>query len=218
VNKYNYPRLFEDGSFDMKLRLKSSAIKRLVLSESPLSTIDIDALRSTIAAHIKHIQEYHIFVPQHFGVDCGMLLYIYASLPVLPTLMLLSPAPTPSSISLLNGLGPTAAIEAAELTLLRPAFPVSFSLSLASIAAFLLRPTKLSCLVNGFGTSSSSLSLQPNPVVGPIPPRRSLPSRWRTRRRVVSRSPLDKPDLVMFDAVETFEVLEAAEYVYASNV
>jgi hypothetical protein len=167
---YNYPRLFKNGSFATKLRPKSSAIKRLVLSESPLSTIDIDALKSTIAAHIMHIQEHHIFVPQHFGVDYGMLLYICASLPVLPTLMLLSPAPTPSSISLLNGLGLTAAIEATELALLRPSFSVFFSLSLASTAAFLLRPAELSCHVNGFGASSCSLLLQPNHVVGPIPP------------------------------------------------
>jgi hypothetical protein len=178
----------------------------------------MDALRFTIVAHDIHIQEHHIFVPQHFGVDCGMLLSIHPSLPVLPTLVLLSPAPTPSSISLLNGLGPTAAIEAAELTLLRPAFPVSFSLSLASIAAFLLRPAELSCLVNGFGAPSSSLLLQPIPVVGPIPPWRSLSSRWRTRRWVVSPSSLDKLDLVMFNAVETFEIIEAAECVDTSDV
>lgn len=35
--------------------------------------------------------------------------------------------------------------------------------------------------VNGDGASSSSLSLQPRPVVSPIPPRNSFPSRWRTR-------------------------------------
>jgi hypothetical protein len=40
---YNYPRLFENGSFATKLRLKSSATKRLVLSESLLSATDIDA-------------------------------------------------------------------------------------------------------------------------------------------------------------------------------
>lgn len=46
------------------------------------------------------------------------------------------------------------------------------------------------CLVKGDGASSSSLSLHPRPVVSPRPPRRSRPSRWRTRRRVVSRSSL----------------------------
>jgi hypothetical protein len=98
-------------------------------------------------------------VPQHFGVDYGMLLPIYPSLLVLPTLMMLSLAPTPSSIFLLNGLGLTAAFEDTELTQLRPSFSISFSLSLASTAAFLLRPTELSCLVNGFGASSSPLLL-----------------------------------------------------------
>jgi hypothetical protein len=38
------------------------------------------------------------------------------------------------------------------------------------------------------------------------------------RRRVVSRSPLDKPDLVMFNAVETFEVIEGTECTDASDV
>jgi hypothetical protein len=171
-----------------------------------------------MTAHTMHIQEHYIFVSQHFGVDCGMLLPTYPSLPVIPTLMIHSLAPTPSSISLLNGLCLTTAIEATELARLRPSFPVSFSLSLTSTAAFLLSPTILSRLVNGFEASSSSLSLQSNPVVGLSPPRRSLPSRWRTRRRVVSRSPLDKLDLVMFNAVEMFEVIEAAECVDASDV
>jgi hypothetical protein len=44
--------------------------------------------------------------------------------------------------------------------------------------------------------------------------RRSLPS----RRRVVSRSSLYRPDLIMFDAVETFEDIEAAEYANVSVV
>jgi hypothetical protein len=158
----------------MKLRLKSSAIKRLVLSESPLSATDSDALRSTIAAHIVHIQEHHIFVPQHLGVDRGILLSIYSSLPVIPTLVMLSLAPTPSSISLLNGVVLTATIDATELARLRPSFSAFSPISLASFAAFLLPPTQLSYLVNGLGASSSSLSLQPNPVVGPIPPRRCL--------------------------------------------
>jgi hypothetical protein len=78
-----------------------------------------------------HIQEHYIFVPQHIGVDYAMLLRIYPSLPVLPTLMILSLAAAPSSISLLNGLGLTAAFEDAELTLPRPSFSVSFSLSQA---------------------------------------------------------------------------------------
>jgi hypothetical protein len=140
------------------------------------------------------------------------------TLPTLPTLMMLSLAPARSSTSLLNGLGLTATIEVTELALLSPCLSASFSLSLASLAAFFLRPTELNCLVNGLGASSSSLSLHPRPVVSPIPPRRSLPSRWRTRRRVVSRSSLYKPDLVMLDAVETFEVIEAAEYADASDV
>jgi hypothetical protein len=106
-----------------------------------------------------HIQEHHMFMPQHFVVDCEMLLPIYPSLPVLLMLMILSIAST---------------FQATELTRLRPTFSASFSISLASFAAFLLPPTELGYLVNGFGASSSSLSLQPNPVVGPIPPRRSL--------------------------------------------
>jgi hypothetical protein len=99
------------------------------------------------------------------------------TLPTLPTLMMLSLAPAWSSTSLLNGLGLTATIEATELALLSPSFSASFSLSLASLAAFFLRPTELNCLVNGLEASSSSLSLHPKPVVSPIPPRRSLPSR-----------------------------------------
>jgi hypothetical protein len=86
-----------------------------------------------------------------------MLMSVYPSLSVLPTLVILSLAPAPSSISLLNGPGLTAAIEDTVLARLRPSFSVSFSLSLASIAAFLLRPAELRCLVNGFGASSSSL-------------------------------------------------------------
>lgn len=53
--------------------------------------------------------------------------------------------------------------------------------------------------VSGDGESSSSESLQPRPVVRPMPPRRSLPSRWRTRRLGVSRSSLMMPDLVMME-------------------
>lgn len=41
--------------------------------------------------------------------------------------------------------------------------------------------------VRALGASSSSESLQPRPVVRPMPPRRVLPSRWRTRRMGVSR-------------------------------
>jgi hypothetical protein len=41
--------------------------------------------------------------------------------------------------------------------------------------------------VRALGASSSSESLQPRPVVSPMPPRRVLPSRWRTRRLGVSR-------------------------------
>jgi hypothetical protein len=105
------------------------------------------------------------------------MLPMLPTLPTLPTLMMLSRAPARSSTSLLSGLGLTATIEATELALLSPSFSASFSLSLASLAAFFLRPTELNCLVNGLGASSSSLSLQPNPVVSPMPPRRSLPSR-----------------------------------------
>lgn len=42
-------------------------------------------------------------------------------------------------------------------------------------------------LVSSEGASSSSLSLQPRPVVKPIPPLNSLPSLCRTLRRGVSR-------------------------------
>lgn len=41
--------------------------------------------------------------------------------------------------------------------------------------------------VNGDGESSSSLSLQPRPVVRPIPPRSKVPSRCLTRLLTVSR-------------------------------
>lgn len=41
--------------------------------------------------------------------------------------------------------------------------------------------------MRALGASSSSESLQPRPVVRPMPPRRVLPSRWRTRRLGVSR-------------------------------
>ena len=71
-------------------------------------------------------------------------------------------------------------------------------------------------LVRGDGASSSSLrqgvndqriletkcsvthlSLHPSPVVSPIPPRKRRPSRWRTLRRIVSRSSLKIPDLAV---------------------
>ena len=52
---------------------------------------------------------------------------------------------------------------------------------------------------SGAGASSSSLSLHPRPVVRPMPPRRSLPSRCRTLRWTVSRSSLKSPFFVMID-------------------
>lgn len=58
-------------------------------------------------------------------------------------------------------------------------------------------------LVSGDGASSSSLSLQPRPVVSPIPPFSRLPSRCRTRRRTVSRSSLYIPFFVMTDPADT---------------
>jgi hypothetical protein len=68
-------------------------------------------------------------------------------------------------------------------------------------------------LVSADGASSSSLhhvktqnhqtkqktheSLHPSPVVSPIPPRKSFPSRWRFRRLGVSRSSFMMPDLAV---------------------
>lgn len=54
--------------------------------------------------------------------------------------------------------------------------------------------------VKGDGASSSSLSLQPSPVVRPMPPRSRVPSRCLTRRFTVSRWSLKIPDLVITDA------------------
>ena len=55
----------------------------------------------------------------------------------------------------------------------------------------------------GDGASSSSLSLHPRPVVRPMPPRSSLPSRWRTRRLTVSRSSLNSPFFVIMEPAAT---------------
>lgn len=56
--------------------------------------------------------------------------------------------------------------------------------------------------VRGDGESSSSLSLHPNPVVRPIPPRKSLPSLCRLRRLTVSRPSLNRPVFVFADVVD----------------
>jgi hypothetical protein len=71
----------------------------------------------------------------------------------------------------------SATTEATELARLIPSFSASHSLSLASLADFFLNPTALNALDNALGAFRSSLPLHPNPVVSPIPPRRSLPLR-----------------------------------------
>lgn len=60
----------------------------------------------------------------------------------------------------------------------------------------------------GFTTDSqaSYLSLQPKPVVKPMPPRNSRPSLWRVRRLGVSLSSFSTPDLVIIEAPANIHV------------
>ena len=92
----------------------------------------------------------------------------------------------PNSSIRLSGMCPLY-VRDTELTLLN---------DVAEAARF-LSDCEDSLRTNGAGASSSSLSLQPRPVVRPIPPARSLPSRCRTRRFTVSRSSLNRPFFVM---------------------
>lgn len=92
----------------------------------------------------------------------------------------------PNSSMRLSGICPLYVRET-ELTLRR---------DVAEAARF-LSDCEESWRTSGTGASSSSLSLQPRPVVRPIPPRRSLPSRCRTRRCTVSRSSLNRPFFVI---------------------
>lgn len=57
--------------------------------------------------------------------------------------------------------------------------------------------------VSAEGASSSSLSLQPKPVVKPTPPFSNLPSRCLVLRMGVSRESLGRPEAV----VETDEMM-----------
>lgn len=70
--------------------------------------------------------------------------------------------------------------------------------------------------VSGEGASSSSLSLQPKPVVRPIPPLKSLPSRCLTRLLGVSRESLGcllpVELLVIKDASDWFEKVLKLEW------